>query len=177
MLRVFELAAGGISQAGIAKRLNADGVASPRPQRGRPAAWAPATVHEVLHRDRYRGELVWNRTRKRDQLGQRRGSDRPESDWIRVPAPELRIVPDELWSAAHALIAARAAKSTFSRDWSREAKYLLTGLARCASCNGGLCVRTSGRPGGVRRRSYACTSHYLRAARLCKPRPDADGSD
>jgi len=40
--------------------------AAPRPQQERPAGWARSSVHEVLFRELYRGEIVWNRTRKCD---------------------------------------------------------------------------------------------------------------
>ena len=82
--------------------LNAEGAPAPRSQQGRPRAWVPSSVHAVLFRPRYRGEIVWNQTQKRDQWGQQRASDRREEQWVRVPAPHLRIVPEELWQAAHA---------------------------------------------------------------------------
>ena len=94
--RIFELAASGVGQGRIARLLNEEGVPTPRPQRGRPQGWAVSSVHEVLFRPLYRGELVWNRTRKRDRWGQKRTADRPSSDWICVPAPALRIVPEDL---------------------------------------------------------------------------------
>ena len=66
----------------IAKLLNAEGTPAPRAQQGRPRAWVPTSVHEVLFRPLYRGEMVWNQTRKRDRWGQQRTSDRPEGEWI-----------------------------------------------------------------------------------------------
>ena len=70
--QVFELRASGLGQKAIAKRLNAEGAPAPRAQQGRPQAWCPSSVRAVLFRERYRGVLVWNRTRKRDRWGQRR---------------------------------------------------------------------------------------------------------
>jgi len=55
----------------IAKTLNADGALCPRSQRARPAGWAPSSVREVLHRELYRGVIVWNKTKKRDAWGRR----------------------------------------------------------------------------------------------------------
>ncbi len=68
---VFELCAAGDGLKGITKTLNADRAPSPRSQRGRPQAWAPSSVREVLYRESYRGVLVYNRTRKRNQWGQK----------------------------------------------------------------------------------------------------------
>lgn len=65
-----------------------------------PRAWAPSSVREVLHRELYRGRRQWNRTRKRDNWGQKRRRDRPAAEWIVAEVDALRIVPEELWSAA-----------------------------------------------------------------------------
>ena len=103
--RIFELAAEGVAQPRIAKLLNAEGALTPRAQRGRPCAWAQSSVHAVLHRSRYKGDLVWNRTSKCDRWGQHRQTDRDPREWITVHVPDLQIVSDALWQAAHARIA------------------------------------------------------------------------
>lgn len=95
--RIFELAAAGSGQRQIALMLNTENALAPSSQRGRPRSWVQSSVHEALFRPRYRGELVYNRTKKRDQWGQRKNQVRSEADWIRIPAPHLRIVSDELW--------------------------------------------------------------------------------
>jgi site-specific DNA recombinase len=100
--RIFELCAGGAGLTRITKTLNAEGVPAPRPQQGRPRAWSGSTVRDVLLRELYRGVIVWNQTRKRARWGQHRQRARPEADWVRVPAPTLRIVSDTLWTAARA---------------------------------------------------------------------------
>jgi site-specific DNA recombinase len=64
--RIFELCAAGEGLRAIAKTLNADRVPAPRAQQGRPCAWCPSTIREVLYRHRYRGVIVWNQTRKRN---------------------------------------------------------------------------------------------------------------
>ncbi|MCH2279877.1 MAG: recombinase family protein, partial [Vicinamibacterales bacterium] len=76
---IFELCAGGEGLKGVAKRLNAAGAPAPRAQQGRRSGWAPSSVREVLHRSLYRGEIVWNRTKKRDAWGQKRRHARPEA--------------------------------------------------------------------------------------------------
>jgi site-specific DNA recombinase len=69
--RILEMSTAGHGVRTIAKRLNADGVPAPRAQQGRPVAWAPSTVWEVLRRRLYRGEIVWNQSRKRDAWGRK----------------------------------------------------------------------------------------------------------
>lgn len=174
--RIFDLATAGLGQKKIALQLNAEQAPSPRAQQGRPSAWVQSSIHEVLFRELYRGEIVWNRTRKRDRWGQKRVADRPETDWMRIPAPGLRIVNEELWQAAHARItAARAVyrEATKGLRGGRpriESKYLLPGFARCACCNGGLFVNSSNHGSrGHRRRVfvYGCTSHWQRGKAVC----------
>lgn len=140
--RIFELCASGVGVRSIAKRLNAEGAPAPRSQQGRPRAWAPSSVHEVIRRPLYRGEILWNRTRKRNRWGQHQQTDRPAAEWMTVAAPELRIVDESTWRAVHARLdeakavyLSRNSGSTFGRPTNGgESKYLLTGFAQCAVC-------------------------------------------
>jgi site-specific DNA recombinase len=173
--RIFELCAAGLGVKRIAKALNAEGALAPTPRRrGRPRSWAPSSVREVLHRPLYRGEIVWNRLRKRDQWGVKRYAERPETEWIRVPAAELRIVSDDLWEAAHArLNASRASYLRGTRDerWGRPpsgiaSKYLLTGMASCSRC-GGTMIVTSQDWKTRRNFAYACGYYHTRGSSVC----------
>ena len=99
---IFERCANGEGLKAIGKRLNEAAAATPRAQQGRPNGWAPTSVRAVLHRPLYRGQIVWNRTKKRDAWGQKHRTDRPAAERVSVTAESLRIVPEALWSAAHA---------------------------------------------------------------------------
>jgi DNA invertase Pin-like site-specific DNA recombinase len=85
--RIFALCAAGTGYARIAKVLNAEGAPSPRPQLGRPAGWSPSTINVVLHRSLYRGEIIWNKSRKRDQWGRQRQRPRAAVEWMRREVP------------------------------------------------------------------------------------------
>jgi site-specific DNA recombinase len=174
--RIFRLSADGRGLTSIAKLLNTEGAVSPRSQQGRPRSWAPSSVREVLHRDLYRGEIVWNRTRKRNAWGQVQQRERGSAEWIRIPAPELRIVPDELWAAAHERISrirASYLRGTDGRLWGRplrgnDSKYLLPGLVRCGLCNGSMYVKSrKGTSGKARSFFYGCTSYHQRGHSAC----------
>ena len=170
--RIFERRAAGWGYTDIAKHLNAERAIAPSSQQGRPSAWGRSSVYEVLHRSLYRGELIWNKTKKRNAEGAVAVTARASSDWLRVDRPELRIVAEEVWLAAHQRIdAARRQYDQLTRGQRRphrdhDSKYLLTGFARCALCGGGLHVRS--RSHGDRRAFfYACTSHYNRGPSVC----------
>jgi site-specific DNA recombinase len=169
--RIFELTAEGCGLTRVTKLLNAEGCTSPRAQRGRPKAWAPSSVREVLRRDTYRGVIVWNKSKKRDKWGRQNQQDRPARDWISVPAPHLQIVSNELWAAAHTTMARNRARSgTDTRSVGRPpgsgAKYLLSGLMRCAECGAGLEARTR-RQGQRRVLFYGCSSYSRRGTSVC----------
>ena len=172
--RIFELAVAGFGKKRIAKTLNEDGAPCPRSQRGRPASWAASSVFEVLARPLYRGEILWNASRKRDRWGHKRQAPRPESEWMRVPAPHLQIVADSLWQAAQARLAEsrdeyleRTGGAVFGRrSGPVEPKYLLSGFGECAACGGSLYVRTRSRskqPAFF----YGCSSYHLRGHAVC----------
>ena len=57
--RIFDLCALGTGYSRIAKMLNAERAQAPRPQQGRPAGWSLSTLRDVLHRELYRGIVVW----------------------------------------------------------------------------------------------------------------------
>jgi hypothetical protein len=176
--RIFELCASDHGVRAIAKLLNGTGEPAPRAQQGRPVAWSQSSVWECLRRPLYRGEVVWNQTRKRDRWGQKQQQQPRESaEWIRLDRPHLRIVSEHIWRAAHArLDGAREdyVRRNAGRTWGRptdgtESKYLLTGLAQCGLCHGGLFVHS--RAHGTRRGFfYACTSYHLRGREVCDNR-------
>lgn len=140
--RIFTMAAQHYGLGRIAKTLNEEGLPCPRPQQGRPAGWAPSSLHALLRRDVYRGVLVWNKTRKRDQWGVKHQQPRPKRDWLRVDVPGLAIVDEALWAAAHAAMSQQ--RTRFGRDRrfrspgrlsggdGVDTRYLLTGLLQCS---------------------------------------------
>jgi len=171
---IFSMAAKDYGLRGIAKALNEAHAPAPRAQQGRPVSWAPSSIRAVLYRELYRGVIVWNQTRKRNPWGLKKTSDRPRADWVHVPAPTLRIVPEDLWIEAHARLA--DSRATYLRGngghlygrpaFGGEAKYLLTGFARCDVCGGTIYVRSRSH-GKQRAFFYGCTSYHLRGRSVC----------
>jgi hypothetical protein len=143
-------------------------VASPRSQRGRLTAWASSSVREALLRPLYRGEIVWNQSRKRDRWGQSKRIERPAADWLHVPAPSLQIVPDTVWTAAQTQFVKRQEQfaNAGRRRLDIESRYLLSGFARFGVCGGGLATH-SRQHGQERVHFYGCTSFWKRGASVC----------
>jgi site-specific DNA recombinase len=141
-----------------------------------------STVREVLHRELYRGVTVWNQTRKRDRWGKQDQRPRPQAEWLRVPTPALQVVSTDLWTRAHAQLTTRrhqysqigkpvdgeaSARGRIRRD--TDAAHLLTGLARCAQCGGGMSVLKR-QHGGQMVPLYGCLSHWKRGPSICANR-------
>ncbi len=177
--RVFELAAAGTGYRRIALQLNEEGALAPRPQRGRPASWCPSSVYEALHRDLYRGLVVWNKSRKRDTWGRKNQQPRAEGEWLQHTAEHLRIVDDQVWQVVHERISRR--RAAFLKDAAlvpgrpvakRPSPYLLSGFVECGCCHGTLTIRT--RPHGRRRvPRLACWHYKMRGRTVCANNTEA----
>jgi site-specific DNA recombinase len=101
IVQIMEMRGAGLSFSQIAKKLNAERAPSPRRKyRGRiQEVWVPSSIKEITKNELYRGVRIWNRTEKllHPIEGRKTKRVRPQSEWIRVEVPGLRIVSDELW--------------------------------------------------------------------------------
>jgi hypothetical protein len=81
-------------------------------------------IRAVLYRQRYRGVVVWNQTQKRIAWGLERRSLKGSTDWITIEVPELRIVSEAQWFAAHSRLEQTRQtylRSTHGHLWGRPA--------------------------------------------------------
>jgi site-specific DNA recombinase len=161
--QIFEMFAGGVGIGRITKRLNEECTPAPRQS---PRGWAPTAVREIIRRPLYKGEIVWNQHEKIVRGGTKKRRERNEKDWIRLDAPDLRIISPELWdSVAKRLEKRKGQRRSAFRDV--ESKYLLTGMARCAHCGGPMTIvgqdyhREKGR-------FYGCSYYKSRGSSICK---------
>ena len=161
---IFSDYAAGLSLKAIAKRLNVESVPPPAPYRGqRHASWSPPALSWILHNERYRGRVVWNKTRKlRNPLtGKRLHRPRDSSEWKVVEMPHLRIISDELWLRVQERL--EFARQAFARGgWARPylRGYLLSGILKCGLCGSNLALLTNRSKAGVGK--YGCSLHRYR---------------
>ncbi len=149
--RIFLEFVAGRSPKQIAKTLNQEGVAGPFGGK-----WSPSTLYGhakrgtgILNNELYVGRMVWNRLRyvKNPDTGKRVSRLNPASEWITTDVPHLRIIPDDLWSAAkqrqkhtrHA-IATTGKLATANRP-----RYLFSGLTKCGVCGAGYIMGSANR--------------------------------
>jgi DNA invertase Pin-like site-specific DNA recombinase len=172
--RIFREYVAGKGPQRIAADLNRDGIPSPTGKR-----WNDTTIRGnrlissgILNCELYIGVIRWNRQRKlkNPDTGHFAYRLNPESEWIRSEAPELRIVPQDLWDAAKSqqdeLTARYKTRIEASREGTKRSvarngamnathrpRTLLSGLLFCGCCGGSYARRGQDR--------YACTNHVL----------------
>lgn len=128
-----------------------------------------------MFRDLYRGRIVWGRTRWVDRGGTKVKQDVPESEWLVLERPGLRILSEDLWQAAHDRLGQRRTtylRSSGGRLWGRpeagiESRYLLSGFAQCGACADAMhAIKRSSRRGEARV-YYVCNAHRVRGDTVC----------
>ena len=167
--RIFREFAAGKSPRAIARDLNRDGIPGPS---GRP--WSDTTIRGkpklgigILHNEMYVGVRVWNRKQavKDPRTGQTVRRPNPDSEWVRVEVPGLRIVSDDMWQAVKRrrdvlveqykplLDGLRAAQASRMHR-ARRPVTLLSGLVECGVCGGTVGLAVNGR--------FGCINHHRR---------------
>lgn len=146
--RIFELYAAGRGATTIREILNRENIPAPRPANG----WSETGVLYVVKNPLYRGEIVWNRMRATIQRGKQRRVPRPEKEWIRHTDERLRIISDDLWNKAQAMLAARwksiprspkTGKLLGRPSWfDGYSDHLWTGFGTCGACSGNIRIQT-----------------------------------
>ena len=144
--RIFGEFIQGRSPKTIAHALNHEGVAGPSGN-----DWGPSTIHGnwrrgtgILNNELYIGRLVWNRQRfiKDPNTGKRQARLNPEEEWVIEGVPHFRIVDQGLWdrvkdrqSSTRRRVSSEA--NGIRSERARRPRYLLSGLLKCGSCDGG----------------------------------------
>jgi site-specific DNA recombinase len=184
--RIFTLIAEGNGLQKTAKRLNAEGLPGPR------GPWSASTIRSLVFNELFRGLQIYGRSRWEDRGEKKVKVAVPANQWVRKALPELRIVSEDLWTAAHdRLSRTREAylRMNNGRVWGRPESGratpdLLTGQSVCGVCGGSLFVRKRPNkkyPDRPAYQYYACSIHHLRGVTACAnamtmPRAAADAA-
>ena len=115
------------------------------------------TVHEILTRTTYAGRHYFNRRHCKT------GKTKPRDEWIEMAVPA--IIDPAVFEEVQARLASRRPENTPPRVVN--GPTLLTGLAICAACGGGMTLRTGK---GGRYRYYACATCMRKGKTACKGR-------
>jgi site-specific DNA recombinase len=157
--RIFTRRAAGKGYHKIARELEADHIPAPRGGE----FWDASLISAILRNEKYRGVIVWGRTRQDTRRGTTHTVKGSPADVIRTDVPDLRIIDDTLWQAAQAINTkngdAKASRATAGR-------YLLTPFLACGACGSPMTVRKKGR--GTPQPVYFCMRRHLRGKKACK---------
>lgn len=173
VVKIFELFASGFGLARIAKALNEDHVPPPH---GGNLGWCPTAIRDILQRDLYRSIVLWNRTQTIQRGGTRKQRIRPQSEWLRLEANELRIVSQVLWEQVeerrarnHQTYLRGEGGKLLSRPTGEDCRsaYLLSSVAKCVTCGGSIvaCKNTTKRR--YERAVYRCAYNHKRGDSIC----------
>ncbi len=124
------------------------------------ANWGIGQVHALLSHPVYGGRMRFNKSEAR--TGRRKSE--AEQVFADVPA----IIDPAVFGEVQSLLKARSPKVTPPRTVS--GPILLTGLAVCATCDGGMTLRTGTSKTGKVHRYYTCSACFRSGKTACKGR-------
>ncbi len=174
--QIFAWYVAGQSPRWIAGELNRLKVPAPgagyrrKVRRSYHGTWSASVLHGdlrhatgILSNPLYIGRVIWNRRTwvRNPETKKKVPRLRPESEWIMVERPELRIIEQVVWGQAQAK---RHGQQQPQRP-GRGPKFVLSGLLKCGAPvgkNGAVCGANYVKADYYR---YACASHLNR--RLC----------
>jgi site-specific DNA recombinase len=146
---IFKLYLDGNGVRAIAARLNRKNIPY------RDGKFTSALTHKILTREAYIGRHYFNRTDSRAKKIKAR------SEWVWFETPT--IIDPEIFRTVQDRLASRRPTRTPPRIVN--SPTLLTGSAKCATCGGGMTIRTGK---GGRYRYYACNNRINKGASTCR---------
>ena len=168
---VFAWYADGLGAGQIAAKLNRAGITGPTRK-----IWRDSAVRRLLGNERFLGRLIWGQTVHERRPGTRRKVVRavPREQWHIHEAPELRILPDELWGRVQTRRAEvrRGFKLRDGQPLVRGknaalySKHLFSGLLRCGVCEGAITAVA----GGCGKPRYGCSRAWRSGRARCSNR-------
>jgi site-specific DNA recombinase len=139
----------------VVKWLNRNGY---RTRRGE--TFGVAAIHRILTNTVYIGQWKFNKTSSR--TGQRK----PDEEVVTIPVPGL--IEPQVFEQVQRQLHARSPRVVAPRVTT--GPILLTGLAVCATCRGGMTLRTGTSQNGVIHRYYTCSTCVSKGKTACKGR-------
>ena len=139
----------------VVKWLNANGY---RSRRGN--TFGVGNVHKILQNTVYIGRWRFNRTSSKT------GKRKPDDEVVEIPVPAI-IDPVMFEQVQRQL---RARSPTVVPPRVTTGPILLTGLAVCATCGGGMTLRTGTSKSGLVYRYYTCSNCATKGKTVCKGR-------
>jgi site-specific DNA recombinase len=139
----------------VVKWLNRNGH---RTRRGE--CFGVATVHKILTNTVYIGQWKFNRTSSRTR------QRKPDEEVVTIPVPS--VIEPHVFEQVQRQLHARSPRVVAPRVTT--GPILLTGLAVCATCQGGMTLRTGTSQNGIVHRYYTCSTCARKGKSACSGR-------
>ena len=139
----------------VVKWLNANGY---RSRRGN--TFGVGNVHKILQNTIYIGRWRFNRTSSKTR------KRKPDDEVVEISVPA--IIDPAMFEQVQRQLRARSPRVVPPRVTT--GPILLTGLAVCATCGGGMTLRTGTSKGGLVYRYYTCSNCATKGKTVCKGR-------
>jgi hypothetical protein len=143
-----------------------------RHRKGKP--WSSTSVRDILRNRIYEGVVVYGKRRFEVRGGKTVTLKIPESQWITVSKPELRIVPAELWATVQTRLNGIFTSYLRAKDGRLQGRpettvseHLLTGFCVCGTCGGRLVVWSKSGAANAAHRYLICWRRRSGGAALC----------
>ena len=182
LTNIFRWKINGMSNQGIADRLNAEKVPSPAARKLQSGAklslhfrksdeppWSAKAVDRILHNEVYIGKLVQGKTRRLDYRSKKK-MNVPMRDWVIVDNTHEAIIPAEQFELVQRIL-----ETETRRPNDAETVALFAGFLYCGDCGSRLVRRSASYKGkryiyyqcsGSKQNKGSCTSHNLRDEKL-----------
>ncbi|MEO7735057.1 MAG: recombinase family protein, partial [Kofleriaceae bacterium] len=157
--RVFREHRDNVSLSEIAKRLNREGVPSPRAgTRHKRFGWGASTIRAMLYNERYAGVWRFKQCQWVKAPGSNKRTPRPRdaSEVMTIERPELRIIDAATWQETQTRLTAIRKRYTGETHGvtRHRTHYLFSGILTCGECEGPMTIM-----GGSSCRYYACATN------------------
>lgn len=165
--RIFDMYLADMGLKAIAHCLNNEGVRAPSAGRRGSGSWAPSAIRAMLLNPRYRGVYIHGRVKKVRKNGTTLRVKAEPQETLVIDIPEWRVVDDDVWFAVQERFTSRGQGPRAPRG--RPGRYALTGIGKCAHCNGAIVSAMTRAYGGgsERMRMYSCSRHHERGSAVC----------
>lgn len=160
--QIFAWYADGIPVARMLERLH-DAAAPPPQGAAASGGWRAQAIRRMLANPRYRGLLVWGRTRTEREPGRRKRRQLrlPPSEWQTLARPDLQIIDDVLWERVQQR--RRAERAQHQSPGLLRGKValihgrgLFSGFLACGVCGGSIVLVSRHTAKGTQYAYYGC---------------------
>lgn len=154
----------------IAKHLNEEGVPTVTG-----AKWHEASVRDILKNEKYKGDVMLQKTFTENHLSKKKKRNKGEADSFYIKENHSPIVTREMWEAVQVEMQRRAEAKGLLKDPEKyQNRYPLSGMLFCSKCGAVLRRRTWNSNHACRKIVWQCSNYIKNGKKACPGTTIAD---